>query len=191
MGKSAKMIALGLDWEMGLSPPGEIVLQGAAIVDEEISCTTWLVLIVHPHGRRPFRARSLSQPSYRAPFQMSPEAKDRVVRRVTRSGALPVSRDAPGYAAVLRLLGVDGSGEDGGEKEPALNGEAARAGGNARTGWSLCFPKFMHVFLLNQTEVLPRLQGPVCASLSLLHHTARHAAPVAQKKEKNRPKTGT
>lgn len=37
---------------------------------------------------------------------MSAEAKARVIRRVTKSGALPVSRDVPGYAAVLRVLGV-------------------------------------------------------------------------------------
>lgn len=37
---------------------------------------------------------------------MSSGAKRRVVSRVTQSGALPVSRDAPGYAAVLGVLGV-------------------------------------------------------------------------------------
>lgn len=48
---------------------------------------------------------------------MPPEAKRRVVRRVTKSGALPVSRDAPGYAAVLGVLGVvdccEGIGKEG------------------------------------------------------------------------------
>lgn len=57
---------------------------------------------------------------------MSTEARGRVVRRVTQSGALPVSRDAPGYSAVLRLLGVVGTNGD--EIGPTLNGEAARAG---------------------------------------------------------------
>lgn len=70
--------------------------------------------------------------------QMSSEAKDRVVRRVTQSGALPVSRDAPGYAAVLKLLGVDGSGEDD-ETEAALNEEAARAGERPQNADSWCF----------------------------------------------------
>lgn len=68
---------------------------------------------------------------------MSPDAKDRVVRRVTQSGALPVSRDAPGYAAVLRLLGVDGSGEDD-DTESAVNLKAARAGETGRKH-SWCF----------------------------------------------------
>lgn len=51
--------------------------------------------------------------------QMSPEAKRRVVRRVTQSGALPVSRDAPGYAAVLGVLGVVDCREEGVAKEEA------------------------------------------------------------------------
>eukprot|EP00752_Nemacystus_decipiens_P008440 g7544.t1 len=59
--------------------------------------------------------------------RMSPEARRRVVRRVTQSGALPVSRDAPGYSAVLRLLGVADSGNNGDERGPTLDGEATRA----------------------------------------------------------------
>lgn len=58
---------------------------------------------------------------------MSPEAKRRVVQRVTQSGALPVSRDSPGYAAVLTLLGVADSDENN-ERRSTVNGEAARAG---------------------------------------------------------------
>lgn len=55
------------------------------------------------------------------------------MRRVTQSGALPVSRDAPGYAAVLRLLGVADAGTNGGDEHGAtLNGEAARAGETRR-----------------------------------------------------------
>lgn len=71
------------------------------------------------------------QHALRALVQMSPEARRRVVRRVTQSGALPVSRDAPGYAAVLRLLGVVGAGTDGDELGTTLIGEAARAGETA------------------------------------------------------------
>lgn len=53
-----------------------------------------------------------------------------MVLRVTQSGALPVSRDAPGYAAVLRVLGVADTCDVGGLDGPILdaNGGAARAG---------------------------------------------------------------
>jgi hypothetical protein len=34
--------------------------------------------------------------------QMTPAAQKRVLNRVLHSGALPVSRDTPSYAAVLR-----------------------------------------------------------------------------------------
>lgn len=51
-----------------------------------------------------------------------------MVQRVTQSGALPVSRDSPGYAAVLSLLGVDDSDENSGERGSTVRGEAARAG---------------------------------------------------------------
>lgn len=54
-----------------------------------------------------------------------------MVRRVTQSGALPVSRDAPGYSAVLRLLGVADAGPDSDGLGSTLNGEAARAGETA------------------------------------------------------------
>lgn len=58
-----------------------------------------------------------------------------MVRRVTQSGALPVSRDAPGYAAVLGVLGVvdccEGAGKEepgvgvsGGKEKPAMAGES-------------------------------------------------------------------
>lgn len=63
--------------------------------------------------------------------QMSPEARHRVVRRVTQSGALPVSRDAPGYAAVLRLFGVVDASSNGGELGSTSNGNTARAGETA------------------------------------------------------------
>ncbi|CAM9224809.1 unnamed protein product [Hapterophycus canaliculatus] len=59
--------------------------------------------------------------------KMSPEAKLRVVRRVTQSGALPVSRDAPGYAAVLNLLGVFDSGTYDNDQGQALREEPTRA----------------------------------------------------------------
>lgn len=59
---------------------------------------------------------------------MSPEAKGRVVQRVTQSRALPVSRDSPGYAAVLSLLGVADSDKKNGERGSTVSGEAARAG---------------------------------------------------------------
>lgn len=59
---------------------------------------------------------------------MSPEAKRRVVQRVTKSGALPVSRDAPGYSAVLKLLGVTDSSLDRGEQGANSNGNIGRAG---------------------------------------------------------------
>lgn len=59
---------------------------------------------------------------------MSAEARRRVVRRVTQSGALPVSRDAPGYAAVLDLLGVVDSATPDGDRGQALRKEPMRAG---------------------------------------------------------------
>lgn len=59
-----------------------------------------------------------------------------MVQRVTQSGALPVSRDAPGYAAVLSLLGVGDSDENDGERGPTVNGEAARAGKTTDTAVS-------------------------------------------------------
>lgn len=49
---------------------------------------------------------------------MTKESKRRVVRRVTHSGALPLSRDAPDYNAVLGMLGVSGS--CGGDGSPTL-----------------------------------------------------------------------
>lgn len=53
------------------------------------------------------------------------------MRRVAQSGALPVSRDAPGYAAVLRLLGAIDAGTNGHELRSTLTAEAARAGETA------------------------------------------------------------
>lgn len=67
---------------------------------------------------------------------MSVDAKGRVVKRVTQSGALPVSRDSPGYAAVLGVLGLDGDdtwegdalrGEGPGAKEPSRAGKDGRS----------------------------------------------------------------
>ena len=49
---------------------------------------------------------------------MDKEAQHRVVQRVTQSGALPVSRDAPGYATVLGVLGLCDPG-DSGDKDGA------------------------------------------------------------------------
>lgn len=74
-------------------------------------------------------------------FQMSAEARRRVVRRVTQSGALPVSRDAPGYAAVLKLLGVVDSGTPNGDQGRAVNVEPARAGEPAlyTTNFKACY----------------------------------------------------
>lgn len=74
------------------------------------------------------------QHALRTLVQMSPEARRRVVRRVTQSGALPVSRDAPGYAAVLRLLGVVDAGTNGDELRATVNGVDARAGKTTGVG---------------------------------------------------------
>ena len=57
-----------------------------------------------------------------------------MVRRVTQSGALPVSRDAPGYAAVLGVLGVVDGCEGVCEEEAGVDvgggkDKSARAGG--------------------------------------------------------------
>ena len=56
-----------------------------------------------------------------------------MVRRVTQSGALPVSRDAPGYAAVLGVLGVVDCCEGVG-KEGAVVGVGGGKGQSARSG---------------------------------------------------------
>lgn len=64
-----------------------------------------------------------------ATFQMSPEAKRRVIHRVTQSGALPVSRDAPGYTAVLDVLGIANCSEEEG-------GAGARLGRNNGDVWA-------------------------------------------------------
>ncbi|CBJ29425.1 conserved unknown protein [Ectocarpus siliculosus] len=67
--------------------------------------------------------------------EMSSEAKRRVVQRVTKSGALPVSRDAPGYSAVLKLLGVTDSSLDCGEQGANSTGNTGRAESkNCRAG---------------------------------------------------------
>lgn len=60
---------------------------------------------------------------------MSPEAKRRVIHRVTQSGALPVSRDAPGYTAVLDVLGIINSSEEEG-------GTGARLDRNNGDAWA-------------------------------------------------------
>lgn len=71
---------------------------------------------------------------------MSPEAKRRVIQRVTQSGALPVSRDAPGYAVVLAVLGVvdrcEGTGRGGGGRgaDVVQRSEDSRLEGVARAG---------------------------------------------------------
>ncbi|CAM9297046.1 unnamed protein product [Ectocarpus sp. 4 AP-2014] len=59
--------------------------------------------------------------------EMSPEAKRRVVQRVTKSGALPVSRDAPGYSTVLKVLGVTDSSLNCGEQGANSTGNIGRA----------------------------------------------------------------
>lgn len=56
-----------------------------------------------------------------------------MVRRVTQSGALPVSRDAPGYAAVLSVLGVMDCCEGAG-KERAGVGVSSGKEKSARAG---------------------------------------------------------
>lgn len=63
-------------------------------------------------------------------LQMTEESKRRVVRRVTHSGALPLSRDAPGYHAVLGMLGVFGSwgGDGDGGSTLGCNDDAEEAG---------------------------------------------------------------
>lgn len=60
---------------------------------------------------------------------MAPEAKLRVVKRVTRSGALPVSRDAPGYTAVLGVLGVVDTCSGVGLEEGMEGGRGGRVAG--------------------------------------------------------------
>lgn len=85
-----------------------------------------------------YLAVTAPQHALRALVQMSPEARHRVVRRVTQSGALPVSRDAPGYAAVLKLLGAVDAGTNGDNFGSASNGEAAMAGETAGVYEEIC-----------------------------------------------------
>lgn len=72
---------------------------------------------------------------------MSPDAKRRVVRRVTQSGALPVSRDAPGYAAVLGVLGVVDSRKSCDAHSSSLDG-SSKTEGSARAGETSHLPYF-------------------------------------------------
>lgn len=80
-------------------------------------------------------------------YQMAPEAKSRVIKRVTRSGALPVSRDTPGYAAVLGVLGIADTctsvgGQTGAKESPCewtLGGESGeQAAANMLAGETRC-----------------------------------------------------